>query len=287
MGKELFSPDSLIGKIDREMIKNEKMEKYFRKPPNKRINYKKLSIASPFSCPFTQLIKESSKSLKSHQFYVLRNATMLREMKLAILKFDYDKVDDNALLPIRMYIDRGSVNDFSIICLPHKRDIKRSLEMKYTKSHDVAIHVESPAKDDEESARKALRFNHKKMLKRLRNRRVRAKRKLQATSEGFVRIEKASNEKLIKNYLKKMSELWLPKVSSIRSQCSREVCGYVTQSSFCFTEGKFCSIGYVTREGMKNLMHVFSKFRDLKPFFLVRSTNSLKYLSASFHININ
>ena len=290
MKLDIFQPDTIMGIKEYERIENDETDKYFKKPPNKRINYRKFKISSPFRLPFKQLINEWSKG--TDNFYVLRNKSLLNELNCAILKcaeFNFDKIDSNALIPIFMS-NNGEYRmskdcNFGLICLPKCRDIKRSLELDYTKTKEPIL-IEESGHDETEGLRKNVRFNHKKLLKRLRNRRVRAKRKLQAVSEKFVKIQKSQTRDVIEKYFNEMCDLWLPsKTSSIRHQCSREVIGYISKSYFRYTDGKVCATGYLTCDGLKALMDIFRKFKKLKPFGLTRATNSKNYFKANFHVN--
>lgn len=287
---DIFQPDTVMGIKEYERIGSVEMEKYFKKPPNKRINYRKFKISSPFRLPLKELVNEWNKG--TDNFYVLRNKSLLNELNSTIQKcteFNFEKIDSNALIPIFMTNNgeyRMSKNcNFGLICLPRCRDIKRSLELDYTKTKEPIL-IEESGHDETEEIRKNLRFNHKKLLKRLRNRRVKAKRKLQAVSEKFVKIQKSQTKDIIEKYFKDMCDLWLPsKSTSIRHQCSREVIGYITKSYFRFTDGKICATGYLTCDGLKALLDVFRKFKNLKPFALTRATNSKNYFKANFHVN--
>ncbi|CAG9805522.1 unnamed protein product [Chironomus riparius] len=290
MKVDIFQPDTVMGIKEYERIGIDETEKYFKKPPNKRINYRKFKISSPFSLPFMKLINEWRKG--TDDFYILRNKSLLNELNVAVHKstdFNFDKIDSNALIPIFM-TNNGEYRmskdcNFGLICLPRCRDIKRALELDYTKTKEPIL-IEESGHDETEGMRKNVRFNHKKLLKRLRNRRVKAKRKLQAVSEKFVKIQKSQTKDMIEKYFKDMCDLWLPsKSSSIRHQCSREVIGYISKSYFRFTDGKVCAIGYLTCDGLKALMDIFKKFKKLKPFVLTRATNSKNYFKANFHVN--
>ncbi|KAL7037261.1 hypothetical protein ACKWTF_009141 [Chironomus riparius] len=290
MKVDIFQPDTVMGIKEYERIGIDETEKYFKKPPNKRINYRKFKISSPFSLPFIKLINEWRKG--TDDFYILRNKSLLNELNVAVHKstdFNFDKIDSNALIPIFM-TNNGEYRmskdcNFGLICLPRCRDIKRALELDYTKTKEPIL-IEESGHDETEGMRKNVRFNHKKLLKRLRNRRVKAKRKLQAVSEKFVKIQKSQTKDMIEKYFKDMCDLWLPsKSSSIRHQCSREVIGYISKSYFRFTDGKVCAIGYLACDGLKALIDIFKKFKKLKPFVLTRATNSKNYFKANFHVN--
>ena len=285
MGRDLFLPDTKSGQKENERKMKLRLEEYFRKPPNKRINYRKMGIASPFSCPFNQLVKEWNGS---GNFYVLRKRSTLESLgQVLVGKISLKSLNINAdtLVPIRISMEKGGTpGDFGIICLPTKRDVKNSLVQKY-RNDNGPVHIEPSLKDEDESQRKMLRNDHKKLLKRLRNRRVRTKRKLQATANYYVKIPKSSAEKIIEDQHKKMCEMWLPKnPATVRRQCSRDVFGYLCASRFNLGEGKVCGIGYVTRDGLESLLNVFQKFKGLKPFVLVRANNNKCYHSAIINV---
>lgn len=288
MGSDLFLPDTVSGIKESERHLKLKRNEYFRRPPNKRTNFKKMGITSPFVCPFNQLVSEWNGS---ENFHVLRNRSMLEEIH-EVLRGKRNlkdlKISANALIPVSVIMQTsGSPGDNGIICLPSKRDIKSSLAQKYRKDRN-SVCSEPAIKDESEKERKMLRIDHKKLLKRLRNRRVRAKRKMQATANYHVKIQKSTAEKVIEEQHEKICEMWLPKKpKTIRNQCSRQVLGYITASRFTFSEGKVSGIGYLTRDGLNSLMNVFHRFKGLQPFVLTRATNSMFYYSAKFNVRTN
>lgn len=286
MSKEVFLPDTIAGRKEESRKSKIKREEYFRKPTNKRTNYKKMSIVSPFSCPWKQLISEWGGK---DNFNVVRNRPKLDEFqKVLNLKACLNDVDvpESALIPVNMIMNgRGVTTENGIICLPSKRDIKTFL-LKKSQRDKGPVHFEPDCKDDDENTRKMMRLNHKKLLKRLRNRRVRMKKKLQAISEYRVKIPKSSTEKLINEQYEKICELWLPKQPvTVRQQCSRQVIGYVTSSRFNFTEGKVCSLGYLAGNGFEELIKTFNKFKSVQPFVLTRASNSKCYSVTNMSIN--
>lgn len=194
------------------------------------------------------------------------------------------KIPENCLIPVYISMKtRGKIEDNSIICLPKKEDLRHNLKKRQNLENDP-VHMEPLRTDKNENERKVLRTQHLRLLKRMRNRRVRAKRKKQESSERGVRISKPGTEQIISEQFKKMCVLWLPDCSkSIRNQCSREVFGYVTQGDFSFTEGKVAGIGYMTAKGLEKLMKVCGKG---KFFILVRSTNTRNYRIATFKVKL-
>lgn len=285
MSEEVFLPDTLAGRKEELRRSNLKREEYFRKPTNKRINYRKMSIVSPFLCPWKQLILEWGGG---ENFYVLRNRLKLDKLQRILKGKEYIDPDlpHSALIPVNLIMNgRGVSTENGIICLPSKRDIKTFL-LKKSLRDKGPVFFEPDGIDVDENTRKMMRINHKKLLKRLRNRRVRTKKKLQSVSQYRVQIPKSSTEKLISEQHEKICELWLPKQpQTVRKQCSRQVIGYVTSSRFNFTEGKVCSIGYLTRNGFEELIETFNKFKCLQPFVLTRASNSKSYSVTNLSIN--
>lgn len=287
MGMEVHLPDTISGKKDDEQCAKLKRSKYFQRPPNKRTNYKKMGISSPFICPFQQLVREWNGG---ENFYVLRNHSALKELDEVLKvkgrqRIEDLKLPDNVLIPIHIMMDtRGVPGDNGLICLPSKRDIKNSIAQKYLRNGGPVC-LEPLIHDETEQIRKSVRINHKKLLKRLRNRRVRVKRRIQATANYNVKIQKSSAEKIIQEQYERMCELWIPECPpTVRRQCSRQVFGYLTKSRFTFSNGKVCGVGYVTRGGFVALQKTFSKFKGLHPFALTRSISSRCYQRANIRI---
>lgn len=73
-------------------------------------------------------------------------------------------ISENCLIPISVHFTKkGLCRKFAIICLPNSEDLK--------------IEPIEPKQDDpNEKRRKQIRAEHKVLLKKLRNRRIRAKR---------------------------------------------------------------------------------------------------------------
>jgi ribonuclease P/MRP protein subunit POP1 len=284
-GRDLFLPDTIAFEKENKRLEDLNRKKYFQKPPNKRQNYQKLGIASPFSIPFQQLNQEWSQDDK--KFYVLRNRLLLSNLQSALQgKFDLQniKVPSNSLIPISIQSIRGNPGNNALICLPTKRDLKNFHIKKYHREK-TPILTEPLKKDENETQRKSLRVNHKNLLKRLRNRRVRLKRKLQKTSKYNVKVPKSENEKIVEEQYKKMCELWVPNnPKTIRNQCSRETIGYLTNSRFTFSKSSVCGIGYITANAFLQLINFFNKYKSKEVFLLVRAINSQHYLTA--HLNI-
>lgn len=266
------------------------IDRYFKLPQNKRPNYNKLSVNSPFKCLWTQLVNEwNSNNTIDDKFYVLREQLHLQNIQKSLdtcRQIDPIDLPTNCLIPVTLTMDtRGTLTNNSLICLPKPSDLKRDSRKKQNFDNEPVF--EEPLKDDNnETERKTLRMNHLKLLKRLRRRRVRVKRRKQEVSEKRVLIAKPGTAKLIAEQLNKIRELWLPEHPvTVRNQCSREVLGFVTSSNFSFIEAKVSGTGYVTLNGLTKLIRNCGKTkRSVK--VMVRSTNSRQYRLAKVKVRI-
>uniref|UniRef100_A0A1I8P5Q2 Uncharacterized protein n=2 Tax=Stomoxys calcitrans TaxID=35570 RepID=A0A1I8P5Q2_STOCA len=303
MGTEEHLPDTIGGLQIHGHRYNELYNKYFCLPPGKRCNYRKFSIVSPFRVPFKQLIRDwdtrvdpmQTVETKETDFYILRDRTKLQAIadcvkKCTLHKFPQD-LEPQCMIQIKLKLkSRGNPGDFSVICLPNKKDFKKNLKQIVQRNHDP-IYVEPLLPDPNEKERKRLRLEHKKQLKRLRSRRVREKRKKQETSKTKVIIRPAGTKAMCLEQLKKMCKLWLPEdtetLFSVRKQGTRDCFGYITSAHFCLTEGNVGGIGYVTVEGLRQLLKLCQQCRVKQPQCLIRSTNSRNYRLAAFQVNVN
>uniref|UniRef100_A0A182R1Z4 Uncharacterized protein n=1 Tax=Anopheles funestus TaxID=62324 RepID=A0A182R1Z4_ANOFN len=281
-------PDTMLGKEEAVHKQSEALNRYFNRPNNKRVNYTKLAIASPFLCPWTQLVREwnNAQNGSDRPFFVLRDQEILAKLKLALdRKFNIHSIGlpPDALVPVLLTLKtRGNPGNNAIICLPNRGDFRTNKHNRMTAIHGP-VYVEPARKDPHGPERIVLRAQHLNMLKRLRNRRVREKKRLQRANPGvLVRIPKANNRALVEEQLKRMSELWLPATpETVRNQCTRECFGYVTQGGFSLSEGTVNGIGYVTAKGLVKLFKICTK-GTIK--VLVRGTRTRGYRFATIRL---
>ncbi|KAH8281246.1 hypothetical protein KR018_002097 [Drosophila ironensis] len=316
-GTDLHLPDTVAGKsvlpssfselLTRTLIfagiqeaavaTQERRVRYFRLPPGKRINYRKLAICSPFSAPWKQLVRDWSSRKAEDSYFVLRYHQQLETISYCLLqkKPFPASLPDKALIQVKLrLLARGRIKDNALICVPQIVDF-RHRQRQIRRNCQGPAHVEPAQPDLNEPLRRELRRNHKITLKRLRGRRVREKRRLQEKATTAVHIRPANTAALVRSQLEEMCRLWLPGESaevrdSVRRQCSREVIGYVTVSAFSFTEATVCSVGYVTVAGLQQLIFklpktTFSRKESLK--CLLRDPDSKEYRWASIQINLN
>lgn len=265
--------------------------RYFRRPPNRRVNYQKLSIASPFRCPWSELVDEwSGRYICGSPFYVLRDEGTLQQLETCLTQrngLDALALSVNCLIPISIDVaGRGSAEKFAIICLPTKSDLKRDQQLKRNLDNEP-IYTEPMQKDHQESDRKAFRTRHLKLLKRLRRQRVRKKRRQQETAQRKVLIVPAATAALVDEQRETMRELWLrTSPNKIRHQCSREVIGYLTQAHFSFIKAKSAGIGYITVTGLQHLLNVMKHSKGAINV-LIRNPSSANYRKAIMKIRTN
>uniref|UniRef100_A0A182JYR5 Uncharacterized protein n=1 Tax=Anopheles christyi TaxID=43041 RepID=A0A182JYR5_9DIPT len=279
-------PDTMLGQEEASHKHTEALKKYFNRPFNKRVNYTKLAVASPFLCPWTQLAHEWSKANDPMPYFVLRDQEALAKLKLALdRKFNVHSIGlpSAALIPVLLTLKtRGNPGDNALICLPHRTDFRANKQNRISAKHGP-VYVEPARNDPHGKERTVLRAQHLKTLKRLRNRRVRQKKRLQRANPGvLVRIPKATNRAMVEQQLKRMADLWLPATpATVRNQCSRECFGYLTQGGFSLSEGNVNGIGYVTAKGLEKLFKICTK-GTVK--VLVRGTQTRGYRFATIRL---
>ncbi|XP_014226502.1 ribonucleases P/MRP protein subunit POP1 isoform X1 [Trichogramma pretiosum] len=297
-------PDTEAYQIEAEYTKTQMIEKYFRLPPNKRINYVKFGITSPFFCEWKLLMKEWNGS---DDFYIFREKKILRQLSNEIkssfasqknqrngqveqtvtsIQKLFDNIENkNCFLPVRVVVERkGIPKDFSIICLPSKEDIEM-----YLKDKDWTGPIESFKSDSNENKRKNLRIGHQALLRKLRRQRIKLLQKMKDNSchiapkscEEMKKVKKVNqvvkkklqdrSKPFILQQAQIMANLYLPKCESVRKSCDREVVGYVTNGSFSYSEAKGIGLGYVVATS------VFNNFKEVSNFILIRNSTTRQY----------
>ncbi|EDW00420.1 ribonucleases P/MRP protein subunit POP1 [Drosophila grimshawi] len=297
MGVEHHLPDTVAGRDQASRAAAERRTRYFRLPPNKRCNYRKLAVVSPFLAPWQQLVRDWSPATPAG-FYVLRDRAVLQRLDECVRRRQAlpEPLPGHCLIQIQLRLQsRGQLGDNALICLPTRSDWKRRWQQLKRDDH-APVHSEPPQPDLNERLRKELRNSHKCLLKRLRGRRVREKRRLQETSTRRVKIRPANTAQMVRDQLTKMCRLWLPTdpvetCDSVRRQCSREVFGYVSSAGFSFVEATVCAVGYITPGGLRHLLEAgtqnASDSKGQPPLCLVRDVDSRAYRFARFQINAN
>ncbi|GAB0095699.1 Pop1 [Sergentomyia squamirostris] len=281
VGKDVFMPDTSVCQQEDTAVAQALREKYFRKPAKKRPNYIKLSIQSPFRCPWQQLIEDWSQF---SSFYVLRNKGTLHQLSM-MLKYQKPMEslppEEMALIPVYVrMISRGNPGNFALLTLPTEEELQKSCS-----GESGFLHVEPLAKDPNQKARKDLRKSHTRFLKQQRRLRIRMKKKLQEETMERVKMPRAQSQKVVvscEKFKEQMDKLWLPQNCTVKDQCSRPVIGYVTQSDFTFTDAAVTAIGYVTWNGLKELLRICQKYR--KVTILVRGTKTRNYRGGSVSV---
>lgn len=276
MKRPSFEPDTEAGQVEAKTALVLAREAYFRRPFNKRPNYIKLAIASPFLSPWRQLTKEWQG--QPDRMHVVRDRISLESIQLYLsgkrkhISLDFESAD-SALVPITFRMTgRGNPGPNSIICLPEIADNVLS---------KAPVHTEPLKKDPFEVRRKKCRKVHLQLLAKMRRKRLKAKRELQMRSTKKVSITKPMSEQLIADQHRRMCELWLPSTwKSIRNQSSRETVGYCTTADFSFVEARSSGTGYVTLKGLAKLSDSSSSKRTPN-HVLIRDPKSRQYRSAT------
>lgn len=300
---DINDPDTPAYAREALSIKLELRDKYFRYPPNRRVNFVKLGISSPFFCEWKILMKEWSGT---EEFSVLRNRHLLQLLKNNLpaegsskrkqnkpsnhtSNFTLQKAleDTNYLVRVKITIlQKGCPKRFAIICMPTAEDVNH---FKHNKQWSGP--VEKLNFDRNEVIRKTSRKNHVTLLKRLRRQRIHHKKKLTDNlSKTVIKDFQADiHENECKNLLKfsrevvfkqfeKMSQLYLPDCTNVRHSCDREIMGYLTMGDFSFAEAKGIGFGYITLDSLTELIN------KQYNFVFVRNIQTRQYRIASLDV---
>lgn len=286
-------PDSPAYMEEALIRKEELTKKYFRYPPNRRVNFTKFGITSPFFCDWKLLIKEWSGT---EDFYVLRDRTLLlflqtgirlqsstknnntRYSNIQTTQVDPQDLDrhKNCLVRVKVSMPKGVPNEFAIICIPTSEDLRKLESDKRWIGPEEQCHI-----DSNEATRKISRKNHLLLLKRLRRQRIRQKKLLESNMSELLEqsteiLDKSvdSNNallKIISEQSEKMSKLYLPKCTKVRYSCDREIMGYITTGDFSMLHSKGVGIGYVV---LPSLVEMINKKSNV---VFIRNTQTRQY----------
>lgn len=288
----------------REAVKTmlELKEKYFRYPPNRRVNFTKLGISSPFFCQWKILMREWADT---EDFFILRDPKLLKllqeNLPIEEVNRSYKKSSNhisalavqngfenrNCLIRVKVSnVQKGRPKRFAIICMPTDEDVQ-----KFKNSNDWSGPVEKLNVDPNESIRKASRKNHLAFLKQLKRQRIRRKEALSNKLSKLLNKEvecleyknktkdllQMSREAVGKQF-QKMSRLYLPECRNVRYSCDREIMGYITIGDFSLSEASGTGFGYVA---LNSLIEIISKKRAL---VLIRNSRTRQYRFAKLEI---
>ncbi|XP_014489306.1 PREDICTED: ribonucleases P/MRP protein subunit POP1 [Dinoponera quadriceps] len=276
--------------------KEELTQKYFRYPPNGRVNFVKFGISSPFYCDWRKLMKDYADT---EDFYVLRDIRLLLLLQASLksrsrkiyARSSYTPVDlqdlnthRNCLIRVQVSMKKGIPNEFAIICMPTPEDLER-----LGRDENWGGPVEQCHADPNEAARKVSRKNHLLRLKRLKRQSIRQKKLLKDNALNLlenstdvlgkiVNLNSALRPKIITEQAKRMSEMYLPECTKVRYSCDREIMGYVTAGGFSFVRAKGMGVGFVTLPPLMEMINKKSKI------VLVRNTKTRQYRPATLDV---
>ncbi|ENN73492.1 hypothetical protein D910_12245 [Dendroctonus ponderosae] len=253
---DLLYPDTTAGEQEEHVLTDTYRDTFFRLPPNKRTNFNKFAIASPFSFNWKLLISDWSGQHCS-TFFVLRDRLVLKEIqKFLTGGVAAPLLPDNCLIPVKLLTEKkGVCSRFGLICTIEEGTSRDEI-------------VEPMHKDLLAQKRKALRQEHKSLLQKLRRRRKRCRKLKKPSSPTDIDI--------LTTYRHKMRSLWLPEPKTIRYSCIRPVIGFIKHGAFSFTFGQSKGLGYIAGSALTSL--------TAKNKVLIRNPNSQKYKAAVLDI---
>ncbi|XP_050539445.1 ribonucleases P/MRP protein subunit POP1 [Daktulosphaira vitifoliae] len=273
-------PDTNTGKLKALQRKQTAMEKYFKLPPQMRINHVKLGFKTPFHCAWDYLSKEWKFS--TNDLFVLRNKKQILSLKKCTPQlnknFDIDYVKnilldvENSLIHVRLKLPfKGVIKPNSHLCLPTPDDID------HIGVYTFKGPVEKLHKDLNEKKRKAYRLEHKKLLRSLRRKRVLEKKKRTVMLNRYKRKISPTSQ-IVKEYLNEMKKLWIPEEQhQLKNSCDRTILGFISNSHYSFTESHFVGMGYIPSLALLELFNFWAQSKCKLPYILVRHPCTRQY----------
>nr|XP_022920798.1 ribonucleases P/MRP protein subunit POP1 [Onthophagus taurus] len=263
----VLEPDTKAGREENDRVTELYRKKYSSLPPNRRTNYIKYAVSSPFQFNWDILLNEwNETTTNGNNFFVLRDKTLLKMLNDSLNTTKIPDVDfaQLCLVPVKIILKKGCPSRYSLICLPHNQDLHKSNQ-----------EVKEPLKRDE-NQRKRMKLRKERiiMLKKMKKLRIKARKNGQVVKQDV--------EGMLK-HKELMEKLWIPDVVNIRKSCSRDIMGFVTKGGFSFTVGKTVGIGYVALNSLKSLFSVDNKFKNK---VLIRNTSSREYKIGQLEIVI-
>ncbi|KAK6632733.1 hypothetical protein RUM43_013503 [Polyplax serrata] len=294
-----LQPDSFTGKREVDSSSEDLKTRYFKLPPKQRPNFIKLGVPSPFRCPWELLVADWIKATGAKDvtrigqtFFVLRSRQSLHELcnimsnvNMEGLNSFVERTGKDCLVPIQVVCSgKGKPKDLAMICIPKAEDLKNPP-------------MEPTHLDDNEKLRKTVRYEHVRLLKRLRRKRRKERLKLK---ENFINNlpEKLTGNDILKSNVApskdhseefkiKMEALWLPQpeqMDSIIDFPSRQIIGFVVKGNFTYSKSVCTALGYVTLLGLIELIKIH-KENEGKFSALIRNRDETHYKLGIIRIN--
>ena len=239
---------------------------FFRKPPDKRVNFRKLRVTSPFACQWTQLLQDWLGEKDISEYYVLRDKKKLEALNEMLDQFyktkkkitdDFSSAELRCLVPVSIKMAyKGRPSDLAIIALPENNDCNEG------KKNQRPELVEQSGRDQNERERKESRTLHQQLLRTLRRRRKRG--------------HTADAKNIVEEHAEKMRKLWLPDEAI---SASRRTIGWVTKGSQSLSIGQGRGVGFVALPALFALASTRNT-----PNVLIRNTTSLQYNIAQLEV---
>ena len=289
-------PDTISGVKFELENENEKIDKYNRIPPAKRVNFNKMDIPSPFRCPWENLVAEFVSSetsekaneekcnetatariesgnaekeieeLKNVKFFVLRSAKVLRQLQMFCHPQSLTKL---------MKSKTGELNVESII----NRGLLRALvAVKVDMLHrgcpgDFSV-ICIPEQTDIDSLERDKNYGGP----------------LEPPCQDPVLVERSKLKKEMKekgsNMTVKVDRTLkvLNQREGVRVRSgSRKVIGYLSSGGYALGSGHSAGLGFIAAVGLKQLSQR-PIMKDKGAIVLVRSTTSLQYRFANLSV---
>lgn len=264
---------------------------FYRKPPNKRLNFIKQGIQTPFHYPWQALVEEWSQSKPVNPYYVFRNRLELLKIRTYMDECAKPKAalvpnfsfPSGSLIAVQVtLVSGGALTPFSHICLPTEEDLRRRMANKMFLGPCEPVHL-----DVNRKKRKLLRESQTKLLKRLRRKRIKTKKLRLACGlpARIVKRKTSPTAEQVQKYLSDNQKLWISSTDAVqlRQHCGRQISGFVTTSGFSYMRACTMGLGYVTSESFSMLLDLQARLK-CQPLILTRAPSSLCYRFCTLNV---
>ena len=243
-------PDTPAGEAHNKQLKEDGEAQYKGYPPAKRPNYDKLGVKSPFSPPWSTLVKDWSPcgAASSNLADVPLESTNEPSISIPVANAS-PELDIAAVQPFHVLRSRFKLSSLRNCVLRDKRPRNRDF-----KHHETTSHAPSPM-DDLSSVIKNDLNSLVCVWVRMVNRNVPVPNSALAipSTEDISRLTKCKDDSGPAEPLHKGPRAQIAE-KSLRNSCTREIVGFVSSGHFSLARGCGFGVGFCALPGLVKLL---------------------------------
>ena len=262
-------PDTQAGQAYNKKLKEDGEAQYKRYPPAKRPNYDKLGVKSPFSPPWTELVKDwnSSEAAFSDGDAAMKSTS--DSLKSSTVVSESPQTDNSVVQPLYVLRSRSKLSILRNYVLRDKKLQKRGSKRCVTISKTPPVNdLSSLVKDDLNSL--------VCVLIRMVNRNAPVPNSALAipSKEDTTRLNTCKDASGPVEPLHKGPRAQIAS-KTLRNSCTREIVGFVSSGHFSLARGCGFGVGFCVLPGLLELLSSASNTGDV--VVLVRGPSTQQY----------